>query len=127
MEHMASVKAPSDTLSTVYASKTRKAYAKRMVKIIFAAAPDTGRVWEIIAKALCTAGGQRKRGQPPRGGLERDLQGIIDDMSLLTDSWGASDFHCHQICCVRPGLDKESSGASVAHAAVDVATHGVFA
>ena len=81
-EHFDSITKPgSDPNSIalhVHVARFRKAWDKGTVKLHLACRSDWCTVFESLERALVASGAKRKLGQAPRGGLERQIQELLD-------------------------------------------------
>ena len=65
----------------IYVSTAKKAYdKKRNIKMHFAVAESADPNLFFIGKVLMSVGAKKKRGQPPRGGLDREVQEILTEV-----------------------------------------------
>ena len=60
--------------------KTRKAWDKNTLKLLVCVAPEMAGYVQSFATAVVASGGKLKRGVAPRGGLENDLQELLDTL-----------------------------------------------
>ena len=68
----------ADVASQVHVARFKKAWDKKTMKLHLAAQQSLEPVLDALEKALVATGGKRKHGQAPRGGLERQLQEMLD-------------------------------------------------
>lgn len=68
----------ADVASQVRVARFKKAWDKKTMKLHLAAQQSLEPVLDALEKALVATGGKRKHGQARRGGLERQLQEMLD-------------------------------------------------
>ena len=60
-------------------SKSTKAHDKRQIKMHFVVAESANCILALVGKVLVSIGAKRKKGQPPRARLERELQEFLSE------------------------------------------------
>ena len=75
---------PANLCAKVFVCKIKKAYNRDTVKVHFAVHKDVETIVEVLARRLLAAGGREKRGQPPQGGLKREVQAMVEKLEEIT-------------------------------------------
>eukprot|EP00933_Yihiella_yeosuensis_P043677 TRINITY_DN3860_c3_g1_i6.p1 TRINITY_DN3860_c3_g1~~TRINITY_DN3860_c3_g1_i6.p1 ORF type:complete len:236 (-),score=63.13 TRINITY_DN3860_c3_g1_i6:337-987(-) len=70
--------------SKVYICKVKRCYDKRQQKAHMAVHPDVQNVLEAMVRVMQAEGGKVKRGTPPKAGLERELQSLLDNLTEVS-------------------------------------------
>ena len=72
---------PEQMATVVHVCRVKKAFQKGKTKLCLAVHDSAEAVLQLLVKKLPERGGELKRGQAPKGGLERELQGLLDQLS----------------------------------------------
>ncbi|CAE8729019.1 unnamed protein product [Polarella glacialis] len=83
--HRSAATDPEMMSHVVYVSKLRKAFDKDMMKLFFSTHADAEGALKALSKGLVSKGAKQQFGHAPRGGLEREVQEVVDQ---LTDILG---------------------------------------
>ena len=78
--HISALSTPEQVTEIIYVSKSKKAYDKRQIKMHFAVAESANHILALIGKVLMPTGAKRKKGKPPRAGLEREVQEFLPEV-----------------------------------------------
>ena len=70
--------------------RVKKAFQKGFVKVCFAVHANAWPILKLLVDKLTDKGGQVKRGQAPKAGLERDLQSFLDQLTDVEEGTSAS-------------------------------------
>ena len=74
--------ASAEAMATViHVCRVKKAFQKGKVKVCFAVHASAEQVLKLLVDKLTDKGGEVKRGQAPKGGLERELQTFLDQLT----------------------------------------------
>ena len=68
---------PEQMATFVHVCRVKKAFQKGKTKLCLAVHDSAEAVLQLLVKKLAERGGELKRGQAPKGGLERELQGFL--------------------------------------------------
>ena len=79
-EHAKSVDSPDKLLSDVLYCRVAQAYGGKQVKIYITTTEALRPVADAFFIAFKTQGGEEKFGQAPKGGLERELQALLEEI-----------------------------------------------
>ena len=72
---------PEQMATVVHVCRVKKVFQKGKTKLCLAVHDSAEAVLQLLVKKLAERGGELKRGQAPKGGLERELQGFLDQLS----------------------------------------------
>ena len=67
--------------NVIHVCRVKKAFQKGFLKVCFAVHANVEPILKLLVEKLTDKGGQVKRGQAPKGGLERDLQSFLDQLT----------------------------------------------
>ena len=79
-QHVKDVDAPTKLLQDVLYCRVAPAYGGKHVKIYVTTAEKLRPVTDCFFQAFKTQGGEEKFGQAPKGGLERELQSLLEEI-----------------------------------------------
>ena len=82
-QHRAMSTDPIIMSGVVYVAKVRKAFDKNTMKMFFSVHRDAEPALAALTKGVLRNGGNLKRGQAPRSGLEREVQEVVDHLSEI--------------------------------------------
>ncbi|CAE8616396.1 unnamed protein product, partial [Polarella glacialis] len=74
---------PVQLSAVVYVVKIKSAFKEGAVKMHFAVHASAEDALEVVARRLRAAGAVEKRGQAPAGGLEREVQSLLDQLKEI--------------------------------------------
>lgn len=89
-QHRAQVTDPAMLASTVTHCRTAKAFDKKKVKLHMAVHASVEPVMCAVIRACQLTGGRLLYGQAPKGGLERDIQKMMDQLGHMANDEGAA-------------------------------------
>ena len=71
---------PEIMANVIHVCRVKEAFQKGFVKVFFALQANAEPILKLLVEKLTDKGGQVKRGQAPKGSLERDLQSFLDQL-----------------------------------------------
>lgn len=78
--HIEAISTPISLSHTVLICKFSKCYDRGQIKLQICTVPELKPVTDVLFSVLVTEGAVEKAGQAPRGGLEREIQEILDTL-----------------------------------------------
>ena len=71
---------PEIMANVIHVCRVKEAFQKGFVQVCFALQANAEPILKLSVEKLTDKGGQVKRGQAPKGSLERDLQSFLDQL-----------------------------------------------